>query len=162
MNCSTSLSISIISSSQNLSIPHIERYSFVDNVILENNKNITFHSCHRKETSAYACTMSSSVKVTASKQRIQPVATTAAEVSEVDVYATAASLAGSKRSVLNLWRDLFPKDGALPSEPSVSSLKAPSRSESARASFTASDSASASASTVHCVGDDGGLSLSGR
>ena len=77
MNYSTYLSVSIISSYWNLSKPHIERDSFVENVILGNNKNITFHSCHKEETSAHVCTITFSVKGTASKNRVQTVATTA-------------------------------------------------------------------------------------
>ena len=161
MNCSTSLYVSIISSSRNLSKPHIERDLFVDNVILGNNKNITFHSCQRKETSAHVCTMIYSVKGTASKQRIQTVATTAASAPAVDASATAAELAESKRSGLNLRQDLFSQDGSLPSKLFVSSLKAPSCSESARASLTTSNTDSASASTSNCCSDGGGVSLGG-
>ena len=62
MNCSTYLSVSIISSSQNLSKPHIKRYSYLHNFILGNNKYITFHSCNQKETSAHVFTMTHSVK----------------------------------------------------------------------------------------------------
>ena len=102
MNCSTSLYVSIVSSSRNLSKPHIKRYSFVDNIISGNNKNITFHSCHQKETPAHVYTMAYSVKGVAYKQRIQPVATTAAAESAVDMSTTEAALAGSKRSGLNL------------------------------------------------------------
>ena len=70
MDYSTSISVSIISSYQNISKPHIERDSLVDNVILGNNKKTTFHSCHRKETSTNVCTIKSSVKGTDSKHRI--------------------------------------------------------------------------------------------
>ena len=126
MNCRTSLSVSIISSSRNFLKPHIERDSFANNVNLGNNKNITFHSCHQKETSAHVCTISSSVKGTDSKQRILPVATTAAAASAVYASAAAAVLDGSKRSGLNLRRYLLPRDGDLLSDPSVRSLKEPS------------------------------------
>ena len=158
MNCSTYLSVSIISSYRNLSKPHIERYSFADNIILGNNKNITFHYCHQKETSAHVCTTTSSVKGTASKQMIQPVSTIAASVSAVYASTAAAALDGSKHSGLNLRQYLFPQDGALPSEPSMISLKSPSCSESARASLTAI----ASANTSHRGSGCGGVSLRGR
>ena len=48
MNCSTYISVSIISSSRNFSKPHIKIYPFVDNVILGNKKNITFNYFHQK------------------------------------------------------------------------------------------------------------------
>ena len=144
MNCSTYLSVSIICSSRNISKPHIKIDSVVDNNILGNKKNTIFHSCHRKEISAHVCTMTSSVKEAPSKHRIQAVATTAAAASAVDASATEEALAGSKRSGLNLWQELFPQDGALPSESSLRSLKAPSCSESARASLTARDTTSSS------------------
>ena len=108
--------------------------------------------------------MTSSVKGTASKHRIQPVATTDAAASALYVFTTAAALDGSKRSVLNLRRYLFPRDRALPYKPYVSSLKVPSCSGSARAYPTVSDSASASArtNTSHCGSGAGGVSLSER
>ena len=152
MNCSTSLSVSVISSSRNISKPIIERDSFADNVILGDNKNTTFHSCHRKETPVHVCTMTYSVKGTAYKQRIQQVLTTSASASAVYTSAIGTALDGSKRLGLNLYWDF-------PSDPSVSSLKAPSFSESARASLTASAKSSTSASartnTSNC-GSGGG------
>ena len=102
--------------------------------------------------------MKSSVKATASKQRIQQVATTAVAASEVDASVTVAALTGPECLGLNIQRDLFPQDGALPSDPSVISLKVPYCSESARASLTASASDSAS-----YRGSGGGrVSLSGH
>ena len=106
--------------------------------------------------SAHVCTMISSVKGTASKQRIKAVATISVAESAVYASATASSLDGSKCSGLNLQRDLFPQDGALPSESFMSSLKAPSCSESARSSLTASNSARDDANTIY-LGSGGGV-----
>ena len=160
INCSTSLYVSIISLSWNLLKPHIKRYSIVENVILGNNKNITFHSCHRNEMSAHVCTMTSIVKETASKQRIQPIATTAAAASEVDVYMTAAALSGLKCLGLNLWWYLFPRYVDLLYDPSVMSLNKPSFLESARASLTTSNIVIAS--TIHCGSGFREVILSGQ
>ena len=110
--------------------------------------------------SAHVCTMTSSVKWTASKQRIQPVATTAAAESAVDASVTAAAVAGSKRPGLNLQCYLFPQDGDLLYELSVRSVKATSCLGSARASLTVRDSASAS--TSHCGSGGVGVIPSGR
>ena len=104
--------------------------------------------------------MASSVKGTASKQRIQPVSKTAASVSAVDASAIEASLAVLKRSGLTLQQYLYLQDGDFPSEPSVISLKEFSCWESARSSLTARDSAIAS--TSHRGKGSGGLILSGR
>ena len=91
--------------------------------------------------------MTPSVKGKAPKQRIQTVATTDTEVSEVYVSMPESALDGSKRSGWNIQQYLFPQDGALQSETSVRYLKAPYCLESARDSITTSDSDIATVNT---------------
>ena len=167
MNCSTSLSVSIIYSSQNPSKPHIKRDSFLHKFILGNNKNITFYSCHQKDTSTDVCTMKFSVKGMVSspkppssleKTRASLAASDSARATNSHCGSGGVGVSPSRNLVPERSRGLFSQDGSLPFDSSVSSPNPPSCSDSDHASLTTSDSASTSRRDIF----GGGVSPSGK